>query len=307
MNFCSKKILESSPIVLESRTVRFVLDCVYPSSSKSEDKLDPRGVAILRRLMKQTPLKRHHIVKKTYVDPKYLKEIFPKMKAAFHPQEISFNHYKNWKISTWMEVEDKQKQAGLNGIESPKLLQVMTPVLNMCDLFFKRSYEGAHGKGSVQSFARLQSFVTRYRALPKQAALLAHVDGRHIDGSIVLGLPTDLPFEGGGLTVWDGLPKNPDATYYYPMAPGDICFLNRLVWHQAEPITSGERWALVIFYRVGTVSRITSRPTLTMSQKSTCKNVKNVTSKSPFPSHLTRHGEHVVVDLEKIKGKKRVE
>ena len=33
------------------------------------------------------------------------------------------------------------------------------------------------------------------------------------------------------------------------MNEGDICFLDKLVWHQANPITAGERWVLVIFYR----------------------------------------------------------
>ena len=30
-----------------------------------------------------------------------------------------------------------------------------------------------------------------------------HIDGAHVDGSIILALPTDFPFEGGGVTVWE--------------------------------------------------------------------------------------------------------
>ena len=41
----------------------------------------------------------------------------------------------------------------------------------------------------------------------------------------------------------------PDAEHFAPMRPGDACFLDRMVWHQANPVTAGERWAIVIFYK----------------------------------------------------------
>ena len=75
------------------------------------------------------------------------------------------------------------------------------------------------------------------------------MDGISLDGSLVLGLPTSRPFDGGGLTVWEGHPDAPDAEHFAPMRPGDACFLDRMVWHQANPVTSGERWAIVIFYK----------------------------------------------------------
>ena len=96
---------------------------------------------------------------------------------------------------------------------------------------------------------RLQSFVTRYRPLPGENTLAKHVDGITIDGTVVVGMPTDTPFDGGGLTIWEGHPDEPLATHNFPMRPGDVCFLDKLVWHQANPITTGERWAIVIFYR----------------------------------------------------------
>ena len=96
---------------------------------------------------------------------------------------------------------------------------------------------------------RLQSFITRYRPLPGEASLPKHVDGISLDGSLVIGLPTSRPFAGGGLTVWEGNPDDPDASHFFPMHPGDACFLDRLVWHQANPVTAGERWAIVIFYK----------------------------------------------------------
>ena len=66
--------------------------------------------------------------------------------------------------------------------------------------------------------------------------LLQHVDGVQIDASIVIGLPTDKQWEGGGLTVWDGKPER--QQFDYSMPPGSACFLDRMVWHQANPVTN---------------------------------------------------------------------
>jgi hypothetical protein len=37
---------------------------------------------------------------------------------------------------------------------------------------------------------------------------------------------------------------------HYETRSGDLAFIDRAVWHQADPITKGTRWALVIFYKV---------------------------------------------------------
>ena len=112
---------------------------------------------------------------------------------------------------------------------------------------------------------RLMTFVTRYTAAPGEQALLKHVDGAgKVDGSIVVALPIDRwsapgdgnSFEGhgGGLTVWDGRsagePRGRPQEIRYDTRSGDVAFLDRAVWHQANPITRGTRWALVIFYKV---------------------------------------------------------
>ena len=31
---------------------------------------------------------------------------------------------------------------------------------------------------------------------------------------------------------------------------GDLCYLDRAVWHQAMPITDGVKWAIIIFFKV---------------------------------------------------------
>ena len=69
------------------------------------------------------------------------------------------------------------------------------------------------------------------------------------------------------MTVWHGEPEQP---HMFPMEAGDVCLLDNFVWHQVmcalqsyqtnqlllqgNPITSGERWALVIFYSVRKVA-----------------------------------------------------
>ena len=99
-----------------------------------------------------------------------------------------------------------------------------------------------------------------------------HVDGAgKVDGSCVVALPIDrwsAPEEvnsfvghGGGLTFWDG--RDPSSTstkggrgrpreIHYETRSGDVAFIDRAVWHQADPITKGTRWALVIFFDVQT-------------------------------------------------------
>eukprot|EP00558_Chaetoceros_sp_UNC1202_P004166 CAMPEP_0197245296 /NCGR_PEP_ID=MMETSP1429-20130617/10125_1 /TAXON_ID=49237 /ORGANISM="Chaetoceros sp., Strain UNC1202" /LENGTH=111 /DNA_ID=CAMNT_0042705763 /DNA_START=146 /DNA_END=481 /DNA_ORIENTATION=+ len=106
------------------------------------------------------------------------------------------------------------------------------------------------------------TFITRYTPAPGEQALLKHVDGAgKVDGSVVVALPIDRwsgpeetnSFEGhgGGLTFWDG--KDSDGRPLeidYDTRSGDLAFIDRAVWHQANPITKGTRWAMVIFYKV---------------------------------------------------------
>jgi len=110
--------------------------------------------------------------------------------------------------------------------------------------------------------------MTRYTPAPDENALLKHVDGAgKVDGSVVLALPVDRwtaseeenSFEGhgGGLTFWDGrMRRNAESgkreveEIKYDTRSGDLAFIDRAVWHQANPITRGTRWALVIFYKV---------------------------------------------------------
>jgi hypothetical protein len=65
------------------------------------------------------------------------------------------------------------------------------------------------------------------------------VDGAgKVDGSVVVALPMDesSPFQGGGLTFWDGVGKRNDATgkctkdeIHYDTRCGDLALIDRYV------------------------------------------------------------------------------
>ena len=44
--------------------------------------------------------------------------------------------------------------------------------------------------------------------------------------------------------------KGKALEFFYPMKAGDVCFLDRAVWHQAMPVTAGAKWAIIIFLKV---------------------------------------------------------
>lgn len=153
-------------------------------------------------------------------------------------------------------------------------------LLETCNELFARWYRQQHACNDpiTSSYktdenhdpivSRLMTFITRYTPAPDENALLKHVDGAgKVDGSVVLALPIDRwtasedenSFEGhgGGLTFWDGRTqrnaesgrREPEEIAYNTRS-GDLAFIDRAVWHQANPITRGTRWALVIFYKV---------------------------------------------------------
>ena len=95
-----------------------------------------------------------------------------------------------------MDVEQKMKPATMPHVA---MATACEPVLAECDRLFTEWYSAHHGKGSVETLTRLQSFVTRYRPVPGENQLARHVDGRSVHGSVILGLPTDDQFQGGGM------------------------------------------------------------------------------------------------------------
>lgn len=171
---------------------------------------------------------------------------------------------KEWKISCYLEV----MQGGIPCTNpNLELLKLFTPLLDACNDAFSHWYRQQHtcNRPNATSLKdihvhRLMTFVTRYTPNPGEQALLKHVDGAgKVDGSVVVALPTDRwsapedvnAFEGGGLTFWDGRDENNvPLEIHYDTRSGDLAFIDRAVWHQADPISKGTRWALVIFYQV---------------------------------------------------------
>merc|ERR1711920_445351 len=119
------------------------------------------------------------------------------------------------------------------------MVECMAPVMDKCTEAFAQWYCKLKSARSVDVHV-MHAFVTRYKPCPGEDQLEKHIDGAHVDGSVILALPTDDPYEGGGLHVWDDKPRK---EFVYRMKPGDMMFLDRAVWHQAKPITCGTRWA----------------------------------------------------------------
>ena len=125
------------------------------------------------------------------------------------------------------------------------MVEALGDVMDLCVKRFEEWYLDRFGRRRCASV--MNAFVTRYRPTPDESELKKHIDGANVDGSVILALPTDDAFEGGGLRVWDG---GGDKVHDYVMKPGDCIFLDARIWHQGRPITSGKRYALVLFLRL---------------------------------------------------------
>lgn len=200
-----------------------------------------------------------------------LNSAFPRILAAFEPHVVRYGNTNpniskadgshgesvEWRVSCYMEVSHDGGARQKHVKPSAEMLSACRPLLERCDAIFSDFYRSLHGKRSIRRLVRMQSFVTRYRPNPQEAGLLRHIDGANVDGSIILaltgadgsGAPIDVPFTGGGVTVWERQPSGVEAAFHHPMLAGDVCALDNYVWHQGNPIRSGERWALVVFYQ----------------------------------------------------------
>jgi hypothetical protein len=226
--------------------------------------------------------KRRHLVIPGAISSSYLDELMPPIVTdLFQPQTVTYNggiaNIKEWKISCYLEV-----MPGGIPCTNPHegLKNHCSELLETCNRLFATWYKQQHACNDVTKsnnykvdeegnpiVHRLMTFITRYTPAPDENALLKHVDGAgKVDGSIVVALPIDRwtaseetnSFEGfgGGLTFWDGLTQRSTSgervpeEIVYDTRSGDIAFIDRAVFHQANPITRGTRWALVIFYKV---------------------------------------------------------
>lgn len=195
---------------------------------------------------------RHTIHK---IDPAMLEDAFDAIRAAFAPQQVDYSNtaYKknHWALSCFMQYTSGVAASKVDLSAGAPMMAACGHILDKCDEVFLSWYGGVHPcpRRATRKLHRAQSFVTRYRPNPEETHLPRHIDGANVSGSVVLGLPTYDSFgETGGLTVWDG--ENDGEVFRYPVACGDACLLDSRVWHQSNPIESGERWVIVVFYQV---------------------------------------------------------
>lgn len=191
------------------------------------------------------PQLRHQFIQNA-VDAKWLGALFPAMQESYEQQPLDYGRNSRygdkWRISCYLVVMENWKPK----IEAHgPMVQCMGPVMNECVRLYKRWHCRRAGLASIEIDV-MNAFVTRYRPINGENELQKHIDGAQVDGSVILALPTDAPFVGGALHVWDG---RPELEVAYQMKAGDVIFLEGGVWHQAKPITSGVRWALVLFLR----------------------------------------------------------
>ena len=153
-----------------------------------------------------------------------------------------------------MELDNSGHISGKHKVEPDiKMLNICREILDECTRLFEIWYNSDR-KLKYCKAERLHSFVTRYLPIEGQDQLKKHIDGRHLDGTCILRLPTDSPCKGGEIKVWDRMvrsgKKGKALEFFYPMKAGDVCFLDRAVWHQAMPVTAGAKWAIIIFLKV---------------------------------------------------------
>lgn len=185
----------------------------------------------------QRPASRHAVLEAA-VDGSRLRALAPDVAAAFAPCDMTYLD-ESWNISCWAEVDDPAYTAARL---HPPLRDALAPVLEDVTEALRRWLAEQRPEFADRGLRRLQSFVTRYRPVAGETHLRKHIDGHHVCGSLILQLHGP-GFEGGGISVWDPRAER----YFYPLQTGDLCVLERGVWHQSHPISSGERWVLVVF------------------------------------------------------------
>mmetsp|Transcript_5052 Transcript_5052/g.14906 ORF Transcript_5052/g.14906 Transcript_5052/m.14906 type:complete len:360 (+) Transcript_5052:123-1202(+) len=207
--------------------------------------LDKSCASGIPRAAPGAPLR--HEMEEQVIPAQELQVLFPEMRDAYVQQPLDYGRNSRygdrWRISCYLVVMENWKPKIM---PHEPMVRCMTPTMNRCTQAFARWYCRIYSLASVEVDV-MNAFVTRYRALQEEDQLKRHIDGSNVDGSVILALPTDDPFEGGALHVWDGKPQK---QHVYQMRPGDCIFMDNAVWHQAMPISKGTRWALVLFLRL---------------------------------------------------------
>lgn len=189
----------------------------------------------------QPKRKLRHALVRGAIDGFWLTSKLEAMIKAYAQQPLDYGpnsrYGANWKISCYLVVLEKWKPRITPHLP---LVAVYGDVMDRC----VAKYEEWHASFAEAKKATVMNcFLTRYDAAKDdENQLKKHIDGANVQGSVILACPTDTPYEGGGLKVWDG-----EEYFYDDLRPGDCIFLKGPLWHQALPISKGIRYALVLF------------------------------------------------------------
>ena len=224
------------------RSLRTVLRKRHGQNTKDASLLDL--ARLLVRLSPRKKLKRlRHAAVRQAIDGAWLQEKLESMVKAYVQQTLDYGprsrYGANWKISCYLVVMEKWKPK----IEAhAPMVEVFGDVMYRCLFTFEQWYASQF---SFQKFTIMNCFLTKYDASKQDETKLdKHVDGANVDASVILACPTNDPFQGGSLRVWD-----PDLFEYDDLRSGDCVFLVGRLWHQALPISKGTRYALVLFLK----------------------------------------------------------
>ncbi|KAJ1449619.1 hypothetical protein M885DRAFT_535064 [Pelagophyceae sp. CCMP2097] len=186
-----------------------------------------------------------HALVRGCVSAAALLDKFDEMREAYVQQPLDYGRNSRygdkWRISCYLVVLERWKPAIL---PHAPMVACLGGVMRECAARFEEWYADRYDLAACEASV-MNCFLTRYRPVPGEDELRRHIDGGSVDGSVVLALPTRDAFDGGDLRVWDARRE-----FAYQLAPGDSVFLDTKVWHQATPISTGERWALVLFLRL---------------------------------------------------------
>mmetsp|Transcript_47249 Transcript_47249/g.101147 ORF Transcript_47249/g.101147 Transcript_47249/m.101147 type:complete len:348 (-) Transcript_47249:140-1183(-) len=181
------------------------------------------------------------------ISPQKLNDMYPDMEEAYIQQPLDYGNNsrygKTWKISCYIVGMETCIPKIL---PHPPMVKVMGPIMDQTTEMFAKWYCSLKSLASID-VSVLNAFVTKYRPVEHEEGLKKHIDGTRVDGSAIVALPSAEKWEGGELLVWDGKPQQ---EFEYKMKPGDILFMDNGVWHQANSISKGTRWALVIFMKL---------------------------------------------------------
>lgn len=202
-----------------------------------------------------TGRKLRHALVRTGIDGTLLWAKFPAMRDAYVQQPLNYGRHSRygdkWRISCYLVVLENAKPKTL---PHQPMVECMGEIMTACVRLFEQWY-CYHFSCCAEALV-VNCFVTRYRPKHDENQLKRHIDGANVDGSVILALPTDDPFQGGQLRVWDG--ANQQQFDYPDLRPGDAILLAGRIWHQAFPITCGTRYALVLFLQLRKQPRSTN-------------------------------------------------